>query len=350
MHQKVSILLWSTVFAVAAQASESCPRVAGLESLACAESAAGWAYADSPGMAATLAADAETAAIEFERRFGLDAPRGAVVAVGSGGIVPVTQVDALRGHGAKWILPWLSAEDQQAFRERTIRDAIKARLGADDGDPRVEALVARAKAQVQAQAPTHGSDENTTARSALRHEIGHVLLIKGFWPDEAPDSGRAVHYGGPAPDWLDEVAAVLMEDAAMTADRRKLLLELRDGRRSGAGLKTLAGYFAADHPLKAIAAELGARPRDGGASVRVIRGAEARQLGGQAAWFYAQARGVADFLLASSDDEGVFGDLARAFAAGDTMETWLAREGKDHGLPASLPELETRWQAWLAAQ
>ncbi|HEX8308619.1 MAG TPA: hypothetical protein VF645_09405 [Allosphingosinicella sp.] len=50
----------------------------------------------------------------------------------------------------------------------------------------------------------------------LRHEIGHDLFIRYLVP-----SSREDQYGGDAPDWLDEMAAIAFEGAALTASRRR---------------------------------------------------------------------------------------------------------------------------------
>jgi hypothetical protein len=342
-------MMFSALLALAPLPAGACAAAAGLELLECEETAAGWFYAPDARLAAMLAADAEVAGDLFERYFGEPAPRGAIVVVGSGGEVPEAQIESLEGIGAKWVLPWLSAEEKQSLREQTLRRAIATQLGAKEDDSRVEPLVAKALAQVTAQDAGKSGDGGAD-RSALRHEIGHSLLKRAFWPGQAVGAGDAPHYGGPAPDWLDEVAAVLMEDDAMTADRRRALRDLRDSSGGSPGLLPLAEFFVIEHPLKTMAGELVGRPQHGGVRVHLISGPEARELGGQAGWFYAQSRGVADFLIATSRDERIFGAIARAATAGQSTEQWLMHEGESYGLPTTLAELEADWQVWLLAQ
>jgi hypothetical protein len=225
-----------------------------------------------------------------------------------------------------------------------VRQQIARQLGAEIDDPVVDAALAKATSQLKID-----SAADSTPRSALRHEIGHALLIKAFWADQSA-TGSSVHYGGPAPDWLDEVGAVLMEDATMADGRREQLLRMRDAA-DNAALKPLAEFFAMAHPIKAQAGEL-AKLRRGntdGTSVHVVSGDQAQQLAAQAGGFYAQARGVADFLLAESGEPSIFGDIARTVAEGSTIEQWLASRGDRFGLPDSLPGLQERWSAWLAA-
>ncbi|MFL6587087.1 MAG: hypothetical protein ACJ8GV_09415 [Luteimonas sp.] len=91
-----------------------------------------------------------------------------------------------------------------------------------------------------------------------------------------------------------------------------------------------------------------AEPTAHGPGAHVISGPEARRLAGDATWFYAQARGVADFLLASGDDPAVFGSIASFLADGD-MDGWLAAHGAQYGLPAPIAALDEAWTHWLAA-
>jgi len=59
---------------------------------------------------------------------------------------------------------------------------------------------------------------------ALRHEIGHDLFIRHLVPSSKRDQ-----YGGDAPDWLDEMAAVAFEGAEVTAIRRREAARLARG-------------------------------------------------------------------------------------------------------------------------
>ena len=63
-------------------------------------------------------------------------------------------------------------------------------------------------------APSAGNARRLPSH-VLPHEIGHVLFIRYLAPESGSDQ-----YGGGAPDWLDEMAAMAFEDAVGVAIRR----------------------------------------------------------------------------------------------------------------------------------
>lgn len=314
----------------------ACPTLAQPPAPHCMASARGWFYARTPQQAAEIAADAAIAAERFERYFSRPAPPGAVIASGTSTALAEDGARALRAQGARWLLPWLDEDDRRTMLASRIRQRLRDSLpGASE--ERIETAL---RAALSASPP---QDAAATVRSALRHEVGHLLLIHTFWPDDherAPPARTGAHYGGPAPDWLDEVAAVLMESDAMTEDRRKALREPAVRAR----LLPLAEFFTAVHPLKARVGELGPSQ---GAGITVLTGEQAKGLADAAIWFYAQARGVADFLIETSGREAIFGDIAASSAAGIGTADWLHQHGAGDGLPGSVEALDAAWQSWL---
>lgn len=216
------------------------------------------------------------------------------------------------------MLPWFDASERTTLRRNAIERGLRTRHP-DADEARIAAL--RDAAMAQTSASPGGAD---TDRGTLRHEIGHLLLIEAFWTDRSRD-GPVSHYGGPGPDWLDETAGVLMETDAMADGRRHLLY----GDEAPSRLRPLDEFFAMPHPM--IAGILAARAQtldapSGG--IRVLSGDTGRRVAGDAHWFYVQARGVADYLLARSGTPSVFAGIAAAAAAGDGFVTWLAtRQG-----------------------
>ncbi|WP_024891182.1 hypothetical protein [Luteimonas huabeiensis] len=322
--------------ATAASAAEPapCPTLpAPAAELACVASEAGWFYAHDAGSAARIAEDALRTGEDFRRRFSRPPPRGAVIAGGAGFVLAPAAAQILRDAGAAWQLPWLDASERRELQRLGIERQLRAQ--------RPQASEAEIAALLEA-ALRRAPALQATDRSALRHEIGHALLIHAFWPDAAGTSGAA-HYGGPAQDWLDETAAVLMESEDMADARRRRLAE--PGER--ARLLPLEAFFAADHPLAARLAEL--RPSAAGGGIRVISGEDAQRLSQEAGGFYAQARGVADFLIEASGDPAVFGDIATFAAAGGDMAGWLSARGARYGLPTTVAALDAAWRRWLDA-
>ena len=319
-----------------------CPALPDLPALHCVSNAHGWFYAGTPDAAANLAADASSVAMEFSRYFGRPAPRGAVIAAGTAQAIPASTSEALKVAGATWQLPWLDAQERRNLQRGALEKQLRARLpDADEADIR-----ARVDAAMPAQ-PAIAVD--ATDRSALRHEIGHMALMRAFWPAPSGGSAAAGHYGGPGPDWLDELAAVLMESRTMADSRRALLDEPEAPTR----LRPLDDFFTQAHPMAAQLPALQAQAQaeaGTGASVRMISGDTAQRLASDARWFYAQARSVADFLLAASDDPAVFGSIAAFLADGGDMDSWLAAHGAQYGLPTTVAAMDAAWTQWLAAR
>jgi len=315
----------------------SCPALADLPALHCVANAQGWFYAGTPEAAAPLADDASAAAADFSRYFGRSAPPGAVIAAGTGQAITTAAAAALKTAGATWQLPWLDAGERRELQRSAVERQVRGQLpDASDADIR-----ARVDAALPA-ASASGSD--ATARSALRHEIGHTLLMRMFWPALRDASAASPHYGGPGPDWLDELAAVVMESDAM-ADRRRALLATPEAQ---VHLQPLPTFLAQSRPMAAQIPALQAEAAPGG-NVRVISGEAAQRLAADARWFYAQARSVADVLLASGSDPAVFGSMAAFLVDGGDMDGWLAAHVAQYGLPTSIPGLDAAWTQWRAA-
>ncbi|MFT3763513.1 MAG: hypothetical protein QM761_13100 [Pseudoxanthomonas sp.] len=311
---------------------------------ACVASAQGWFYAASEAEAADMAEAARQAAALFERHFQRPAVRGAVVSIGSGNAVSAAQKQALQAQGAAWVLPWIGPHDKRRLAEAQVRRQVEAQLGATADAAVVQATVAQALAKLP--------DGDGATNSALRHEIGHLLLIHAFPTahDDATAAGNAHDYGGGLPDWLDETAAVLMEDAAMT-ERRRARLQRTLACGNGDRLPPLARFFVMDHPLSSVARERlagAAASSEGGSRVLMLSGEQGRELASRGIDFYVQSRALADFLTeASGGDATIFAGIARTLAAGGDMDAWLADEGVRRGLPGDLAALQDAWQAWL---
>lgn len=322
----------------------TCPPLPTLGALVCTADAAGFTYGRDAAAVRAMTEDVGVAREIYRTHFGRLPPPGAIVSAGTQQSVGAEENRSLRAAGARWVLPWIDAADRDRALEPKIRAAITQKMPGMS-EQAVDAAVARALAS--AAGGEQGAD--TSIRSALRHELGHMWLIADRWPrrtEEEAASRTDSHYGGPAPDWLDETAAVLMEDAAMTARRRELFGTIRRGGEPGERIVALADFVTMDHPL---AAQVRARPdAKSGASITILSGEEARRLAAGSRAFYAQARVFADYLIARSGRPDVFAAIADAAAEGEDFASWLGRDGAGYGLPATLPALERDWLDWLA--
>ena len=174
----------------------------------------------------------------------------------------------------------------------------------------------------------------------LAHEIGHKLFIATIW-----GSNRSGQYGGDAPDWLDEAAAILMETESLAQVRREQFIASVNNKE----LIPLSQYLLMTHP--ALERSL-VKPRDAATAPERSVSIHTRHLQGQDAQaltiFYAQTRGFVDYLLARTGEDRVFLDIAEHLKAGGSMAAWL-RDGptaRRAALPQTLEGLDADFRAW----
>jgi hypothetical protein len=139
----------------------------------------------------------------------------------------------------------------------------------------------------------------------LPHEIGHALFIRFLVPRT-----RADEYGGDAPDWLDEMAAIAFEDAGGVRMRRA---EARRHAERGA-LMPLARLLSMTHP------EWSARKSVSGAPAR---SGMTQPSSPETPAFYATVRALLDFLIDRTGNERVIRVLSEQVRAGAPLDRWL---------------------------
>lgn len=163
----------------------------------------------------------------------------------------------------------------------------------------------------------------------LRHEIGHDLFIRYLVP-----STRKGQYGGDAPDWLDEMAAVAFEGAEQQAARRRAVaLYHREGR-----LLPLHTFLTMTHPE--LTGELPDATSGELFRVRQMTSEDTPQ-------FYSMAMAFYEFLVARTGTPSIVADLAAAVRRGEPLDRLLlARTG--HGTEASVETLNGDFLAWIA--
>lgn len=320
-------------------AGPACPSLPDHPDLACVSGPGGWFYASDADAAAQIQADVMQAGRDFAHHFGRPAMPGAVIAAGSMGTFNAPNLDLLEEAGARWILPWLDERERRTIQRSLIEGGLREQMP-DAADEVIAALLEQA-------VPATSTGAGDSTRSALRHEVGHMLLIHAFWPGDTPAEGdqQDIRYGGPGPDWLDEAAAVLLEGPAMATRRMELLATDKASGR----LLPLRAFFATPHPmLETISAARAANAGSDGASITFSSGDDAARAAEDAGWFYTQARAFAEFLIEASGRRDVLGVIAAHVAADGDMESWLAGHGAAHALPDSLTGLELAWSNWLA--
>jgi hypothetical protein len=293
----------------------------------------GWIVAPGECAAREVAVEMDAASSAFERHFGLAAPDGVVVDLADAGHAP-----ALRAAGAAWVLPWRfdTTAPEDGAQAAAIREQVRSRLAARGGEPdpeQVEALVERALAQLGGHA---GPAPPALEPTAIRHEIAHLLFMHAVWPASGDEQ-----YGGGAPDWLDEAAAVIAESEAMTRQRRALFRELVASGRT----IPLSEYLEMPHPVYADAqfralVDRARAARQAGEPI-VVSASVADGQSERARAFYAQTRGFVDYQIARTGDERVLHDIAVGLREESAdFGDWLQGTGAVRGLPAEIRALE----------
>jgi hypothetical protein len=163
----------------------------------------------------------------------------------------------------------------------------------------------------------------------LRHEIGHDLFMRFVMPRTRDDE-----YGGDAPDWLDEMAAVAFEDEAETATRRgDARLRVEHGT-----LIPLARLLSMTHPEWQPGT--GRPPGARGAVAFQPRSAETGR-------FYATVRVLLDLLVDRVATERVIPLLAAEARAGRPLDAWLLDHAARGGRAAGLAGLDSEISAFV---
>ncbi|MEP3891244.1 MAG: hypothetical protein ABJN69_12355 [Hellea sp.] len=304
-----------------------------------------------PDIAGPILLTAGQGAVSFERYFGQAASPIAIVPGGE--IKPETH-EALKSAGYDASLPWISAADKAALKDSSIRRQVLEQtkdLPAEQQQAILQMALAKAGS-----APSQPGEMSDTEQGALTHELGHMWFVAAFQPEgEKVKTGHG--YGGWAPDWLDETAAILMENEALTEKRRKALKAMR-----AEDIYPLETFLTMEHPaLKsalalnekiALAKGLDAQEKNTSSRAIVLSGEEAEAFlkasgDSNPANFYSQTRGFADFLMAATGDEQIFASLAAYLSGGGTFENWLRQT---NGLPDTLQDLDEGWAEWLSAR
>lgn len=307
----------------------------------CAEVGPGVVIAGDRERADRLNAIARAAMARFEANFGRPVPTFAVVETVDGAIGTGVE-KALATAGFAWRMPWLSEADTAGAYRASIERAVTAKAAAMGFDAARTRQMADAAWGQQADRFSSAALRKREA-GALPHELAHGWFIHAYWP--RAEARASDHYGGPAPDWMDEIAAVLAEDQAMADGRRAQFAAILSGGDAAAKarLLDLATFLSGGHP---------ALPKlDVGAQkgrVAVLTGAEAAAVAQVAGTLYLQARSFADYPRARSGGPAAYRSAAAAFAGGRDTAGWLRDEGARLNLPTTIEAVERDWRAWVA--
>lgn len=223
------------------------------------------------------------------------------------------------------VKPWVSPQAMRDQLEAQVRPAVEAQMS---GSPQavIDATIEAALA-----GRVENNEKVRHAEAIIAHELGHLWVKDMYdWPEV--DMGDARAYGAAAaPDWFDEVAAVLMESVALTDSRRASLCENLPEDLPGQYQR----YFEMEHPLlqlaalaaeQAEAAERAAGETRSGPRIMVMSGEALAAQGADmigAQHFYGLTRAFIDYLTVKTGSEAVFDQLAQSLSSGASLDDWL---------------------------
>lgn len=303
--------------------------------------AQGWIVVADRCSAVVAAREMQAAADAFTRHFGGPVVPGAVV----DGALGVQSAD-LRDAGAAWVMSWRFPDPADDDVMTEAEAEMAAKLEADGLDSDSARYAARfwgaAKRRSSGEA---GRREPSPRAEVLRHEIAHTLFIHGIWP--RPESGA--RYGGSAPDWLDEAAAISADSESSTNKRREKFRSIALDDK----LIPLSDYFSMEHPLY-DSPELLRAIQEASKKVRpgepiVVQKDPGKDHKRRSDAFYPQTRGMIDFLLARSGNPRILMVITRALKDGKAFEEWLSEAGPANGLPTEIDALDRLFRRWAVS-
>ena len=328
----------------------------------CADTDRGVALAASPERASALLAYVVAAEASFALHFKHEVPTYAILESDD----PSTTSPALASlhrDGFATILPWISRGGLRAASDAKVRHAIEE-SGMANGWPKtqVEATIQTVLATQRANLEDASLDR--TEALTLPHELGHLWYINAYWPNS---EAGAKHYGGPAWDWMDETAAILMEDSSDPGKRRAMFKAVYSGATSDiasgvspSGILDLERFLTRQHPgldqAPTASAGQGAGSAANGPTIQLsIKGSgnalpSALSKAQALMAYYAQARLFADFMLERSGDPAIYDSITVGMKSGQTFEGWLRSKGKSFNLPVTQSALGSEWRGWLMAR
>ena len=165
----------------------------------------------------------------------------------------------------------------------------------------------------------------------LRHEIGHDLFIRYLVPSTKNDQ-----YGGDAPDWLDEMAAVAFEGEELRTTRRRATVRYAKEKK----LIPLQKFLTMTHPEM----EAKSIPVSSDGTMRAFEA-----VSDDTPIFYAMTSAFYDFLVARTKNPTIIAELADAVRNGKPLEKWLLTRTGHGNRTSGIEALNVDFLAWIAS-
>lgn len=162
----------------------------------------------------------------------------------------------------------------------------------------------------------------------IAHELGHLWYYNLQWKYRPHSSTATDPYGSPAEDYLDEIAAILLEPDREKESRRIYLVNQIAAQPSAQLLWSLKDLTTMHHPNSTD------QRKDTGLVVR----------------FYSQCLLFADYLIEVTKNEKIFAEVTEGSKSGKGFAEWLKQEGSKHRLPVEIEALDKGFVAWVKAK
>ncbi|MBL4790338.1 MAG: hypothetical protein JKY60_15305 [Kordiimonadaceae bacterium] len=193
--------------------------------------------------------------------------------------------------------------------------------------------------------------------TAIRHELAHGFLRVYLWPwgsgEKVIDTPKS-RYGSPAPDWLDELAAMSVEDDLKFNNRLKNFQAMA----RASAIIPFSDFFTMEHPNVSGETDPSAKVTVkkqlvGGKTIttttiiRTPSGPGDFSIGTK---FVEQGAALFSFLTEKTSDLQVFGKVSSWIQQGGSFEGWLEQYAVNANnkadLGSSLTEFEAKFIAW----
>jgi hypothetical protein len=258
-----------------------------------------WIVTDNRLSVSQASTDVRAAVAAFRAHFGIVPGKGGIIQSRYAGLYR-----PLKAYGLQWLVPWRFPQEGGALQSDQA----------------------------------HGSG----GASALRHEIAHALFLALVIP-----STRKGQYGGDAPDWLDEAAAIISESEGDISARRRAFSELVAGGR----LKPLSKFVSAEHPVFASAAIRSAiaNAKAENPTAPVVLSFKAQNIGldRQAIGdFYAQSLATFHFLEHRTGDKRILALIAENFTRTRDPLSWIALIESGHSRADAISVIDAAFEDW----
>jgi len=325
------------------------PALPELANLRCFTNEYGWIYAPDEKDAYNLYEAEQEAALLFRKHFGSPPEKGVYFTMLGDFKEPTGFIENLRKMEARWLMPHVGHEqitalvDGKEMREQ-LRNQLRAQLGLKPPNWLAKLLITAMRKSIIQQI-----EQEVSKNTIAAHELGHVWFVAKYWPDFLLSLNvTEQQYGGPAADWLDEAAAILMEDGTLSASRRTYFADALTNKSDL--FIPLERLFSMRHP-----GNKGGQTTAGFIGVVVTVNSssgtsDSQDKEAKPDMFYAEIRTLADFMFERSNNDTLFASIAEAERDGKGMTGWLKEKGPANKLPATVAELEKEFIAWSSVR